>query len=376
MKKFQGVKIFIFLFIISVLASGCGVSFKSPSAQSNVTLTNGGIYKSVDFGNTWKQVSLINTVSPNIPTFTSGNITVLAIDPNDDNAFYAGINQGGLIYTYDGAQSWTTATSLKKITINDIVVSHENKCVIFVASTNKIYKSVDCARTWHQTYNDNDPATKINTITVDPTNSAIVYAGTSRSELLESKDSGKSWIAKYRFDIPANRTSRSGMGSTVVNRILVNPRNTKNLWVSTEGDAIYRSLDGGASWKHYRDDFFEINPQAVRIRDMAIAQIDGRTIIVATDAGILKSADLGESWDNVALIPPSQRTPINKIAMAVFDTNVIYYVTDTTLGVSRNGGRTWESKVLPSERKGSALVLDSHNSNIVYLGVFLLEEKK
>jgi len=80
---------------------------------------------------------------------------------------------------------------------------------------------------------------------VDPNDSNIVYAGAaSEAGVLKSTDGGSSFTPKNKGMLGAF-SSRTGS-------VQVDPKDSKVLYVGTEGTGVFKSNDGGENW-------FEIN---------------------------------------------------------------------------------------------------------------------
>ena len=78
-------------------------------------------------------------------------------------------------------------------------------------------------------------------ITVDPTNSDIVYAAANGGVgVLKSIDGGTSFTIKS-VGLPESTTARTGS-------VLVNPKDPDVLYVGTEGEGVFKSTDGAESW--------------------------------------------------------------------------------------------------------------------------------
>ena len=342
--------------------SACSISFES-SGSAN-TRTNGGVYKSGTSGETWRQTTGIATVGNKTLTFSNENVITLAIDPQDNKAVYVGTESGGMIFSYDAGSTWQVAHNLGKRKIQAIAISPINKCVIFTASANKIFKSTDCNRNWDEIYFDNNTAISINSIAFDPTNENTIYAGTSRGEIIVSVNGGKSWTVLNRFD------DSKKSNDNIVTKVVVNEKNSNIIWVTTSGSGVYRSDNRGKTWQGFMEEFAEIHTNnANKINDIALSQSDGKVVIIATDAGLIRSFDNGTHWQLIDLIPPSGKTVINRVAIFKKDQKRIYYTTDTSFGWSEDGGTTWSSKKLPTSRRGISLIVDEVNPDVVYLGV-------
>src|SRR3989339_720626 len=369
MLNLKKIKIIGALLLVFLLVSGCSITFQSSGNGKSVT--DGGVFKSVNGGGSWRQQTLVATVSGQPLNFNKLNVVALALDPQDKNAVYAGTDSDGLFYSYDAGASWTVAKTLGKRYITDIAVSPQNKCLIYAASENRIFKSSDCSRSWQETYFDNEPKVRIYSLTADPREEKIIYAGTSRGEVIASVDYGQSWTTLKRFS-----DAQAAAANSVV-KILINRGNPNILWAATLGSGVYRSVDRGKSWVGYIEQLSQINASdAVRITDMALALNDSNTVIIATKAGLLRTVNNGERWNAITLVPPADKTAINAIAIYPRDKERIYYVTNTSLGWTQDGGKTWTSKKLPTSRAGVILTADPDNPEIIYLGAMLIETKK
>src|SRR5205823_14509191 len=71
-------------------------------------------------------------------------------------------------------------------------------------------------------------------IAMDPSNSKIVFTGTTR--VWRTKDDGNTWKPV------------SGFLNGVISAIEIAPADPKRIYVGTENGSIYRSLDGGDTW--------------------------------------------------------------------------------------------------------------------------------
>jgi len=366
MPTLKMIKIFVWLLLVSLIVSGCSVTFQTSGSDGSAT--DGGVFKTANSGMSWQQKALIAGVSSQILTFNQANIYALALDPQDKNALYAGTVDGGLLYSYDGGTSWNVAKTLGQRAVNEVSVSPQDKCTVYAASENKIYQTTDCSRTWQELYFDNDPSLRIYSIALDSKNEKIIYAGTSRGEIIMSQDGGQSWAALKRFE-DSKKTS-----DNAVVRVAVGNPNTAVIWAATAGSGIYKSSDRGKTWQNFAEVLQAIDSKnALRLAEASFSP-DGQIAIAATKAGLIRTTDGGAHWQPIELVPPADKTIINTVIMYPADSQRIYYATDTSFGWTKDGGQTWTSKKLPSSRSGKALAVDPANPDIVYLGVFFIKK--
>jgi photosystem II stability/assembly factor-like uncharacterized protein len=350
-------KIKIILLIISVaLISGCAISFKTKT----VSVNDLGIYKTDNKGDRWAQRVLLSNTNPNPKNIGWISVNSLAMDPNDSKAVYWGSSENGLFYTYDGSGGWQLAAGLGQKTIRDVVVDPKSKCVIYANIDNSVYKSTDCNRNWSRIYYDNSEKTMINAIAVDHYDNNNVYIGTSRGEVIKSVDAGASWQTVARLE-----------GNVV--KIVINPPDSRIIFAATSEKWLNRSLDSGKTWQNLKENLKDFKESAA-FKDLVIPKASSSAVFLATNYGLLKSTDNGDSWTKIELITSEKKGVINTLAVNPKDADEIYYVTNTTFYHSSDGGKNWATKKLPTSGAGWKLAVDFNDPNIIYLGVKNIEK--
>lgn len=343
----------ISLIILLPFISGCSINLNTGSG-TGAGGNDGGVYKSLNKGETWVQKTLMPTASGRPKSFSGVDINSLIFDPSDNKAIYMGSIDNGLFYSYDAAENWQIATSLGKYSISAVAIDTSSKCIIYASIANKLYKSSDCNRNWIQVYFDNDLKIKINAIAVDNFNSALVYIGTSRGEIIKSADRGISWQTLKRFDFE-------------VKEIITSPFDSKIIFIGLKNNGIFRSKDGGENWTDLSTKLKELVDNT-DFNDLELSKSDASSIFLATRNSIFKSTDNGDNWKKIELITPEKEAAINSIAVSPKDAKEIYYVTNTTFYRSADGGQKWITKKLPTNRAGWKLLIDPQDTNIIYLG--------
>src|SRR5437879_1530007 len=141
---------------------------------------------------------------------------------------------------------------------------------------------------WEQLTKGLPEATKVQAITIDPTNPDLIYIGTHDGPYL-SRNGGDSW---ERLALP-----ESGLQ---VWSVLVHPRDPRRIYVGTSPVGVFRSDDGGDTWRRLPK---AILPERVKMgfacRVMRLAADPARpeTIRAGLDVGgVMKSEDGGETW--------------------------------------------------------------------------------
>jgi photosystem II stability/assembly factor-like uncharacterized protein len=313
-------------------------------------------------------------VGGRVQTIADLDVNTLTMDPEDSSALYLASVGSGLYYTYNIQNGWSHVDSLPSATINDVKVDPQNKCVIYAAIQNRLYRSADCTRTWTQVYFDNNAGVSVTTIAIDYAHSQNIYIGTSRGDIIKSIDSGSSWRTIH------NLTNSIG-------RLIISPLNSSLLFVATTQNQVYSftsntttnagnssNIDQNFAVDNWTDMNAALQSYSLgsNFKNIVVSAQDG-TVYLATDKMILRSPDNGITWENIKLIPPAKDAAINAIAVNPQNSNDLYYVTNTVFFRSADGGVTWTTQSLPSGRGGHVLLIDFKNPNNLYLGTIKLK---
>jgi CSLREA domain-containing protein len=129
----------------------------------------GGVFKTTNGGGNWGQV---NT------GLTNTSIRVLRIDTASN--LYAGSSGGGLFKTTNGGGNWSPLNNgLPNFTsVSSLALSPGASTIFMGTPEGRIYKSIDDGANWTISY-ETLTRTSFNSLVLNPTNSAVVYAGAS-----------------------------------------------------------------------------------------------------------------------------------------------------------------------------------------------------
>ena len=134
-------------------------------------------------------------------------------------------------------------------------------------------------------------ASHVQAITVHPTNPDIVYLGT-RSGPYRSTNRGERW---ERLPFPDDGTE--------VWSIMVHPKNPRVLYAGTSPVGVYRSDDGGDSWrklpKATQPERVKMKSFVCRVMRLAADPARPDEVYAALEVGgVMRSLDAGESWED------------------------------------------------------------------------------
>ena len=215
--------------------------------------------------------------------------------------------------------------------VADIAVDPKHRSTWYIATASGgLWKTVNHGLTFQPIFDDGG-SYSLGCVTVDPKNSDIVWLGTGENQaqraigygdgVYKSTDGGKTW---RNMGLP---------NSEHIGKIWIDPRNSNVVWVASQGPlfspggdrGLYKSTDGGASWKasltiseNTGITDFDIDPRNPDIMYAAAYQRRRNTSIIVAggpESAIYKTTDAGAHWTRLAEGIPS--VDKGRIALAV-----------------------------------------------------------
>lgn len=337
--------------VILLLTVGAGcISFGGGGASRGA---DGALFRSSNRGDTWEQRGALLVLGGS-RSLAGVSVRSISQDPQDRAALYVGTEQNGAFTTWDDGASWQAlGAPFAQSRVDAVVVHPRETCSLFVAAGQKVFRSRDCGRHW--TSSDFDVA--VPALAIDPKRPNVLYAGTSRGDVLMSADSGKSWRAIERFNDPIDAILIGNPGAVI----------PETMYVATRSAGLRRSSDGGVSWVDLRESVRDF-PGALEFRGLVTVPSKPGMLIAASAYGILRSIDAGATWSPVPLITASGTVQVTSVTVNPRNGDEIAYTTSSTFYRTKDGGRTWESKRLPTGRPVTVLHVDSERGDVLWMG--------
>ena len=361
-------KLWLLILILPLVLSGClGINVQKKGEPVSLY---GGLFRTANLGKTWDHVTDLYTVGGQQVNFNAANLTAYASDPSDAGTIYLGTQANGIYYSYNYGNGWFN-TLRDKGTINAIAVDPQDKCTVYAAVHNALYKTVDCSRNWERMYFETRPQQFMTTVEVNGSDNRIIYAGTSDGKFLKSHDYGHSWDAIHRFNTKITWLEAQNHidGNIVYMHVL-------NL-------GVYKSIDGGVTFENLMllpiiepdDPGVTDSKDLLSTRDVNALYVgvdrsveDGLLFVNAT--GLFRLTD-GETWQQVELLSPPRGDIIFSFEVNPVNTNEIFYGTSVAIYHSIDGGKNWDVNPLPTPNSSKFLKFSDDN-NFMYLGTFLI----
>ncbi len=335
--------------------------------------TDGGAYKSLNFGATWQDIENIPATqiyrvayNPHEPELyyggaqdngtTGGNAASInnwpriyggdgfqaLFHPSDPLVFYAETQNGGLVMTDNGGGFFYDATT--GLDENDrrnwdmpVVMSAHNPDVLYTG-TYRMYRSIaGTFPVWDTISFDltdglilNPRHHSITTISESPLEPGLVYVGTSDGNVHRNDGDDFMWT-----------NISAGLPDRYVTDVEASPTNQNWVYVTHSGyrdnefiPRVHRSKNQGQTWEDISS-----NLPDIAVNNLFILPDHGDSVLfVATDAGIYASLNSGEVWNrlgtNMPLVPtfdldwnPAQNTLI----AGTFARSIMTYPLDSLL---------------------------------------------
>jgi photosystem II stability/assembly factor-like uncharacterized protein len=215
--------------------------------------------------------------------------------------------------------------------IADLEVDPHDPSTWYVAAgSGNLWKTVNRGETWTPIFDDY-PAYSLGAVVVDPRDPDVVWLGTGENSNTRSASYGD---GVYKSTDGGATWRRVGLDrSEHIQRILFDPRDPDVVWVAAQGPlwapggdrGLYKTTDGGRTWTrslHVSDDtgvtdvaLHPRNPDVVYAAAYQRRRAVGQTIGGGPEAGIFKSTDGGGTWSRLTVGLPT--VDMGRIALGV-----------------------------------------------------------
>jgi len=341
------------LFLVACLLAAVRVSPVSVQERSDATIPLRGL--------SWRSIG---------PAMFAGRVADVAGIPGNRDILYVGTASSGLYKSTNGGVTFDPVfESGNTLSIGAIAVQPDNPDVVYVGTGegavrnsisvgDGIYKTIDGGRTWtHSGLNETE---RFSRIVIQPSNPRIVLAAAmghafganEQRGIYRSTDGGVTWQRTLFIN-----------GTTGASDVAVDPQNPdivyagmydymRQPWFFRSGGAgggLYRSEDGGVTWKKLTDPALKNGlPGAKLIGRIGVSvhQADPQVVyalIEAQEDGMLwRSDDRGLTWKVVNRDRRINNRPFyyTQVRADPVDANRVYTLAGS-FNVSTDGGRTF-----------------------------------
>lgn len=256
---------------------------------------------------------------------------------------------------FEGLAFRSIGPALMSGRIADIAINPSDPSQWYVGvGSGGVWKTDNAGTTWHPLF-DKEKSYSIGCVALDPQHPEIVWVGTGENVggrhvgfgdgLYRSLDGGKTW-KKRGLDT-----------SEHISEIIVHPQDSATVWVAVQGPlwskggarGLYKTTDAGATWKKVLGagpwtgvTSVVIDPQNTDVLYAATWQRH-RTVAAymggGPESGIHRSLDAGETWHKLTEGLPKKTMGKIGLAISPIKSNVVY----ATIELHRGKGGVWRS---------------------------------
>lgn len=136
-----------------------------------------------------------------------------------------------------------------------------------------------------------------------PSEPGTLFAGVEEAGLFVSRDGGDTWSEVASLTAHPTRPSWfPGGGGLCLHTVLADPANPRRWWVAMSAVGVFRTDDGGASWKVCNEGLHRVptgqgeTPVDRCVHKIALDPRDSDTLYMQFHGGVFRSTDGADSW--------------------------------------------------------------------------------
>lgn len=340
--------------------------------------TGGGVWKTTNGGSTWENIS---------DGYFGGSIGSIAVSESHPNILYVGGGEvtvrGNVSYGYgvwksrDGGRTWKSMGLPDSRHIPKIRIHPRNPDIAYAAvlgdlfkgtEERGVYKTTDGGETWKRVLFSNEDAGAVDLI-LDPEDPEIIYASTwnvrrtphsfssggEGSALWKSMDGGLSWKQ-------ISKNEGFPTGTLGIIGVAVSPVRPNRVWaiVENENGGVYRSEDGGETWKMVNND------RALRQRawyySRIVADSQDENKVYVMNVAYHTSTDGGRTF-KARYAPHGDH---HDLWVAPEDPNRLIIADDGGAQISYDGGDSWSTYQNQPTIQFYRVTTDNQNPYYIY----------
>lgn len=275
----------------------------------------------------------------------SGRVVSIAVHPNDTDIVYIASASGGVWKTVNGGSVWVPLTDeLSNLNHGCVTIDPSNTNTIYAgtgeyttnSSGDGLFRSTDAGTSWQQIATTAQVGSTCSRVIVDPTDAQVIHV-TGDDGYARTDNGGANWS-----------THLAGAASDLA----VNPSNPQIVYVGRHDDGVYRSTNGGDNFSKLAGGLPQSGINRIILAISAsnpgvlyAAMLDGAQL-----EGLYKTTNGGDNWSDLPNTPdfPSPQgwydacltvdptDPDTVYAGGVFPSYAVAGVIKTT-----NGGASW-----------------------------------
>ncbi|MBZ5622372.1 MAG: SBBP repeat-containing protein [Acidobacteriia bacterium] len=324
------------------------------------------------------------TTATGVAVDTQGNTyvagTSFAVDFPAVNALQARAPVSSLLVTHDGGATWRPLNNnLGAVTVNSLAIDPTRPATLYAATSSGLYKSLDAGASWTQLLPAAQDASQVVLDPKTPSTLYVLYADSANSQVAKSVDAGATWqVLTGALPPPSFPAPGRQFGA-----LALDPSNSSVVWLTgfaNQLPSIYKSVDDGAHWSDVHDfPAFFIGGQGDSISggDILVDPKNSSRVYVCCAnhlavslSAVFRTDDGGKTWVEGGQGPTAGSSGIWPPVLDPRDASSLYASWYDGLVRSTDAGQTWSDVKLPfgapaSRYNSGSLAIDP--SAVLYL---------
>ena len=214
-----------------------------------------GIFRSTDAGRGWQRLPV--PIAAECENVGIPRPTGIAVDPTDSRNVWVGLEVDGVRRSTDGGDTWTTVNgAIPNPDVHSVLVIPGPPRTVFVVVNDDVWRIIDAGKTWQPTRaREVFPWHYPRTIAAKPGESRTVFVTLGDSTpgrvgtVMRSTDAGVTWRS---VSLPVQPNS-------AVWTVSIPPSEPELMFAASRYGYLYRSDDGGESWRKLWREFGEVS---------------------------------------------------------------------------------------------------------------------
>ncbi len=214
-----------------------------------------GIFRSTDGGKGWEKLRV--EIADDCPNVGVPRPTGIAVDPTNDRNVWVGLEVDGVRHSTDGGETWTKVNGqIPNQDVHNVLVVAGPPKTVFTVVNDDIWRSTDDGKSWQAARaRETFPWHYPRGIAVKPGDPRTVFLTLGDSTpgrigtVVRSRDAGVTWET-LQFPVQPN---------SAVWTVAISEAAPDTMFAASRYGYLYRSDDGGDSWRKLWREFGEVS---------------------------------------------------------------------------------------------------------------------
>lgn len=240
--------------------------------------------------------------------------------------------------------------------------------ILYAGTDSGLYRTRDGADSWDRLVTEKE-LPQIWSLAIHPRNPDILYAGTCPADLFRSTDGGRTWKL-----LDAGIPRKCLVDAPIVPRVTcidADPGQPERIYAGVEIAGFYRSDDGGEHWRYLSEGLASLD-----IHDFVAFPHSPDTLIATTNNGIFISRDGGVHWNSLEIQKHFPWSYTRNCTVDAGDQRTFYVGIGNgppgdrgALFRTRDLGETWERCGLPGDPNSTVwnLAMNRSDPSLIYV---------